>query len=210
MAIDAENSQYTKYADKWKKIDDIIDQENLTDYLIYLNAADTSPENKARNDAYRERAVFYGLTSQTVTGMIGTMHKKPPIIVLKPELEYLIDNVDGNGVSMLQQSQALAKDVTGKSRAGLFTSFPKTDKEITRADVVNGTFVATISHISPRQVINWATRTVGSVTSLSLVVIKTIEIELVDYEEKPKKVIRELFIDEADGLYKERRWVESE
>jgi len=207
MPIDSKNSQYNGQVDNWKKIDDIIDQKNLTDHLITLNPDDDSPENKSRNVAYKERAVFYALTSQTTTGMIGTMFKKAPVITLNASLEYFTKNVDGRGNSIYQQSQIVAKDVIGKSRCGLVTSFPVVEGEISRADIVSGKYVATIQHLTPTRIYNWHTETFGSVSKLTLVTISDQDVTFENYEEKTVDIVREMFLD--GGVYKERKWTKS-
>lgn len=204
MAIDAKHKQYDDNVSSWELVDDIIDQENLVDYLIVLNPTDMSDENKARNSAYKERAVFYALTSQTVTGMIGTIFNKVPSIDLPAQLEYFSKNVDGSGNSIYQQSQLVAKDAIGKSRCGLLVSFPVVEGEISKSDTNSGKYVATIQHISPRRIINWRTESFGAQNKLVLVVISDTKESFVDYVSTPVDIMRELYLEE--GIYKERIW----
>jgi len=208
MAIDSKHPQYIDNESKWKLIDDIIEENNLTDYLIELNSHDTSNENKARNAMYKERAVFYALAGQTASGMIGTVFSKNPLLVVPEGLSYIEGNIDGSGNSIHQQSRKAVLNTTTKSRAGLFTSFPETDGEISKEDVTSGKFVASINLITPQRIINWNTSTIGAKTFLSLVVFEDSKVELVDYEHKTVDILRELYID--DGIYKERHWIKAE
>jgi hypothetical protein len=205
MAIDAKHPQYTKYSGNWILVNDIVDQENLEQYLIYLNPTDYSDENKLRNDAYQERAVFYALTSQTVAGMLGTIFHELPKFEAPENLKYLAKNVDGRGNSIYQQSQAVTKDNLSISRAGLFVTFPKTDGQVSRADIASGFAVAKINHIKAENIINWKETSFGAISKLTLVVIKDVQSEMVDYEIVKTETLRELYIDE-DGIYKERIW----
>lgn len=211
MAIDAKHSQYEKNIDKWTLIDRVVDEEDVDEYLIELNPFDTSDENKARNKAYKERAVFYALTSQTVAGMIGTVFSRVPNVTVPPELEYVKENIDGSGNSIYQQSQKVVRAVSTKSRDGLFTSFPtiESGKEITKQDVIDGKYVATTQRIDAKRITNWRKKSFGAINKLVFIVFKDTKVEMVDYVEKATPILRELFIDE-DGFYKERRWVEVE
>ena len=208
MAIDTENPEYIKYKDKWELINNIVDQELLEQYLITLNPLDVSEENTERNKAYKERAVFYALTNQTVVGMLGVIFDKKPEYVSSDIMSYLSVNVDGRGNSLLQQAQVVTKNVLSISRDALYVSYPITQGEVSKADINQGLAVATIQHITADRVINWAEETTGAQTKLSLVVFKDNQTELVDYEHKEIETIRELFLDE--GIYKERIWTKPE
>lgn len=92
-------------------------------FLPYLNAADLSAENKARNDAYVERAVFYGATGRTLDGLIGIAFRKDPSHALPERLQYLLTDADGSRNSVYQQSQAVAANVLEVGRHGLMVDF---------------------------------------------------------------------------------------
>ena len=202
--IDAKHQQYTKYVNKWQLINDIVDQENLENYLIELNPSDTSQKNADRNAAYKERAVFYALTNQTVIGMLGIIFTKQPEFETDDVMSYLSTNADGRGNSIYQQSQVVTKNVLSVSRDGLYVSYPITEGEVSKADINDGLAVATIQRIEAERVINWAEITTGSITKLSLVVFKDNQTVIVDYEHKETETIRELYL---EGVYKERIWI---
>lgn len=207
MAIDAQHPQYVEEEPTWRKIEDITRLKNLSSYLIKLNPHDDSAENNARNEQYRKRAVFYAIAQQTVSGLLGLMFNRAPAVNLPSGLEYLAENADGAGVSIVQQSKGISEDVVRKSRGGLYVSYPKTDAPVSRADIQSGRMVATIHRLEPESIINWRTRTVGSKTILELVVIAA-EDERVGsdgYEVVKVPQMRELFLDE-DGTYNERIW----
>ena len=92
-------------------------------FLPYLNAADTSAENQARNASYVDRAVFYGATGRTLDGLIGIAFRKDPSNALPERLQYLLVDVDGSRNSIYQQSQAVASNVLEVGRHGLIVDF---------------------------------------------------------------------------------------
>lgn len=206
--IDAHNLQYDDNIIEWKKNDNIVKSHNVEDYLVVLNPQDESPENETRNEQYRERAVFYGISGQTVQGMTGSIFRKPPVSALPKELEYLNKNADGGGVSLNQLAKGCAADVLTCGRAGLAVSFPYSETQVSKADMTSGKVVATVHRFEAAQVINWSTVTVGSNTKLSLVVILESEEIVEDYKAKQVDVIREMFL--SDGIYKERKWTKTD
>ena len=208
MAIDARHPEYTAMLPKWEMIDDVMsdDEDRLKKYLRYLNPKDKSPENKIRNDQYKAAATWYGITSQTVSANIGTMFRRVPTINLPTQLEYMKENANGKGQSLYQLSQGSARTSLTRGRGGLFVSFPVTGGEVSRADMNNGKYVATINRIPAANIINWRETTVGAKTMLSLVVIETMEETIGDdgytVEYKPK--IIELML--KDGVHSMREW----
>lgn len=142
------------------------------DYLPVPNATDTSPENKERYAQYKERAVFYGVTGRTLSGLSGQVFRKNPDIKLPTVLGGYSDNIDGAGVSLWQQSKRTLTDVLAYSRAGLFVDYPDTEGRVaSRADIMEGRIRPTITRYEPWDIINWRTRKIGGEHKLSLVVI---------------------------------------
>jgi hypothetical protein len=142
-----------------------------------------------------------------MNGMNGLMFSKAPKIKLPSQLDYMKTNIDGGGVSIYQQMKATGKSVTKFGRGGLYTSYPRREGPASRADILAGEAVATISRVGPMSIINWRTIKRGSQSVLSLVVIKeTIDVIAEDgYTTKATEQIRELFLDESFN-YSERLW----
>lgn len=147
------NALYDQKIDQWMLIDDVVKSKNLTRHLVRLNSQDKSPENESRNKQYAERAIFYAVTGQTLRGMVGSIFRKWPQLAVPAELDYLKSNADGMGVSIYQQSQAVANSVISKGRAGLYVSFPESRGDISKADAFN--FMATIHRFEPEQILDW-------------------------------------------------------
>jgi len=120
----------------------------------------------------------------------------------------MLTNVDGSGVSINQQAQDSSSNVIKKGRSGLFVTYPKTEGAVSRADMDNGSLVATINKIEAEQIINWATETKGSKTFLSLVVIQESVEVIEDYEIKEIEQLRELAL--LDGIFTVREWRKNE
>jgi hypothetical protein len=205
--IDFKHPQWEELSPIWKMIDDCTRLKNLDEYVETLNPRDIGPDNIDRNRTFKKRALFYPVTQQTMKGMNGLIFSKQPKIELPSELEYMLTNVDGGGISLYQQMKASTNDVNRFGRMGLYTSYPKSSGPASRADIQSGLAVATISRVKPQYIINWRTKQRGSQVVLELVVIME-SIDIIDddgYTTKPTEQIRELFIN-AEDIYAEQLW----
>ena len=165
------------YAPRYKRVRDVVDGEyklkqrdlnNITaltksasipspSYLRYINPTDKSAYNQARNQGFINGARLFNATSRTLSGMFGMLFRADPESPeLNPQLDYLIDNVDGAGLSLNQQAQATAWNVLQVGRHGLLADMPRNDEgvEITQADVANG-FRPTIQQYSAENIWDW-------------------------------------------------------
>lgn len=206
MAVDFQHSDYTNNIDAWNLVDTFTSGKGVEAHLVTLNPNDTSKENVTRNAQYRERAVFYGIAGQTLAGLNGLLYRKYPEIVLPKGLEYLLKNADGSGVSIYQQAQQSTKECIKKGRFGLYVTFPPTDGQVSRADIISGKYIATIHKIDANQIINVQVKSVGSKIMLSKVVIKEVVEELADdgFEVELVDQWKELSLD--DGVFVVRDW----
>lgn len=220
MQINTTHPQYNDNIVDWTKIQDITRLKNLSRYLIELNPNDKSKENITRNEQYRKRAIFYAIASQTVQGMVGTVFRKWPTLELPGELQYMSENADGAGVSIYQSAQSTVDDVLRKGRAGLYVTFPQTEGEVKRADILAGRYVATIHRFSAEEIINWRVSRDGARSYIDLVITRERDESTVEngYSTEYVHIYRELYLDHLkDGegntisereVFHERVWRE--
>ena len=146
-----------------------------TVYLPQPNAADTSIDNQLRYNAYLTRAVFYNVSKRTLAGMVGEVFAVDPQIKVPEVLDPVVKDANGNGVTLVQLSQTGLETTLKKGRAGLFIDFPRRNAEegpVTRQQQLDGVVRPTINLYQPGCIINWRTKTIGSRTVLSLVVLQ--------------------------------------
>lgn len=170
-------TDFSNALEGWQRVDDVCAGEDAIKdgretYLPKLNALDKSKENTERYERYLERAVFYPFTARTLDGMVGTVFKKEPSIQAPPTLAYVKDNIDGQGISLVQQSKDTLSNVMKKGRHALYVDFPATERPLSAAEMATGHYQATIKSIPASAVRNWKTTTIGSKTVLSLIVIE--------------------------------------
>jgi Domain of unknown function (DUF4055) len=164
---------------KWTLIEDCIAGDEAikakkTEYLPQPNATDRSPENTARYDAYRNRAVFYNVVANTAKGLVGQVFNADPVSEYPEELEPLWYDADGRGVTLVQQAKKTLTAILTKGRCGLLVDFPKGKDDgtpFTRQEVLEGTARPTIVFYGARDIVNWRHKIVNAVSVLSLVVL---------------------------------------
>ena len=210
MSIDFKHPKYRENLENWNLVNDICDSKNLRRYLVKLNNADVSVENKMRNDQFFHRSVFAAVAGYTNRGFVGKIFSKSPTLEVPDELDYVRYDINGAGESIYQQSQEIVRDVIRIGRAGLLVDFPTTNGEVSRADILNGKVFATITRYDARDIINWRTERVGSKVKPVLVVLKSTrpETEPDRYTLKDKDIRIELALEE--GVYVQREWCQNE
>jgi len=173
--------EFTSLQLRWELIKDAISGEEqvkdrTTIYLPKPNATDLSPQNTARYEAYLTRAQFYNVTGRTLKGLVGTVFAKPPVAEIPKELDVLVDDVDGNGVSLDQLAERCYRDALAYGRSLLVVDYPNVadvneGKPASVAQLKAGEIRPTILRYDPWDIINWRTSRIGGKAILSLLVI---------------------------------------
>lgn len=171
--------EITSQLDKWKKVSDCLENEERIkkEGPRYLPVPETSSDpvqNQKVYEKYLLRAVFYPVASRTIDGLLGQVFQKDVDHDVPDEISFLIDDIDGFGTSLEQQSKKAVRDTIAFGRCGLLSDFPVIEdgKEITRADVLNGSIRPRVILYEKQNIINWRETNVAGQTILSLLVLK--------------------------------------
>lgn len=176
-------------------------------YLPMPNAADTSADNKARYKAYKARAVFFNATRRTLSGLVGQVFMRDPVVKVPAAMEIIVDNASGGGVSLTQQSKKSLSMTLAYSRSGLLVDYPNTGGATTVAQRDSGEVRAVINTYSPLEIINYRTETRGAIEYLSMVMLAESWASSDDgFELKTSCQFRELRI--INGVYVQNIWRE--
>jgi len=198
--ITSTHRDYDRFVKIWDYIDNVVTGRDVDKHIPTLNPRDDSDENMERNRQYKERAVFLKIAGRTVNRMVGLVFVKWPVLNIDGQLDYILTNVDGAGISIYQQSQACLKSVISKGRAGLLVEYPIVDGQCTREDMNRHELFATIQRFEPQQIINWSLDKCGAKLKLGRVVLR----DIIEEEYKVIEIYRELVIE--DGVYVSRLW----
>jgi hypothetical protein len=167
--------EVVKLLPQWKKIRDCIAGETAVKAaaVAYLPkpTSDNSQAAKLRYKEYLERAVFYNVTRPTLTGLVGQVFAKDPVVKLPKALEGMLNDVSGTGLTLRQQSKKALQMTLAFSRCGLFTDYPEVDGEMTRKEIEDLGVKPSITVYAPDEIVNWRLINDGYSEKLALVVL---------------------------------------
>jgi hypothetical protein len=147
-------------------------KKKRTEYLPKPNKSDASAENSARYEAYLQRAIFHGATARTQGNLVGQCFAIDPVATIPDAMQPWLNDVDGGGVSAIQQSKKALGFVTGFSRAFLWVDYPRTNGAVSIAEMEAQNIRPKLILCGPEDVINWRVESEGAKTKLALVVIR--------------------------------------
>lgn len=179
-------------------------------YLPRPNASDKSQDNKDRYDAYKKRAVFYNATGRTKHSLVGAVFRTWPTLTVPGALDYVATDIDGQGVSVYQQSQSVIGHLLEVGRHGLLVDYAAVEPgTVSRADEQAGRARANVASYPAESIINWKTRQVGGQHLLSLVVLREkVDVDTDDgFGSEQVTQYRVLRLD-VSGVYTQEVWEE--
>lgn len=170
--------EYTAAKYRWRLVRDVCKGSETVKaagdyYLPRPNASDKSQDNKDRYDAYKKRAVFYNATGRTKHSLVGAVFRTWPTLTVPGALDYVTKDIDGQGVSVYQQSQSVIGHLLEVGRHGLLVDYAAVEAgTVSKADEQAGRARANVASYPAESIINWKTRQVGGQHLLSLVVLR--------------------------------------
>lgn len=203
--VDHEHPLYEELKPAWEQVNDCLKGDRFVKkkkdiYLPKPNPSDVSHENDLRYKQYLTRAVFYNVTARTLSGLVGQVFAKDPVVEVPPLLDSIIEDSDGSGVSLIQQSKCVLGHVLANGRAGLFVDYPTVEGVATRQDQLDGSIRPNILHYDAASIINWRSERVGAKNRLTLIVLKETHVDADDgFEEEIVNQYRVLRL--VDGIY---------
>ncbi|MBP5948532.1 MULTISPECIES: DUF4055 domain-containing protein [unclassified Pseudomonas] len=144
------------------------------EYLPMPDPLNQSPENIARYEQLKKRAMFLNVVGRTRTGLLGAVFRKTAEIELPSAIDYLIENASGDGSSLEQLSKESTGECLDTGRGGLLVDFPKVrlpegQTALTVAQAANSR--AFIHFYCAESIINWREDVIDGVRRLTLVVL---------------------------------------
>lgn len=204
MSITNKHADYDKHVETWEKLDDVCGgqevikeakQKYLKLPLLFKCKAD--PHGTARYEEYLQRAMFPGVTSNTLASHIGLAFGKTPVFNRPPELEYLERNADGAGRSIWQAAQRATRLVSKNYRCGVYVDYPNVSPRKTKADERTSGAFPMIHIIKAKNILDWDHIVVGNQKKLSFVkIFETVQIRD-GFNLKSSEQIRVLLLEDA-------------
>ena len=178
MAINTTKNAYNEMLPKWMIIDDLL---NGTDAIVkggnkYL------PQGNQENDlSFKTRLKFSSYQDNfntTISGVAGLIFNKPVTYTnLNPKLEYFVQYADGANNHLDLAMVKMFSDALAYGIGYVLVDIPPKGSDAT---VQNKPF---LTHIDPKNIINWKTEIIDGKTILNMVVIKEyVEVDVDEFD----------------------------
>ena len=211
MNVDTEHPEYKTFISEWESIQDCcegqraIKQKNIK----YLKPMEGVYQRDSRYQNYLNRAVFVNFTGKTREGLTGAIFRNSPDYYLPPETEYLEQNADGAGESLVSLAKDVVGEVIAKGRHALLVDYPQVAQGLSLEELNILSPKATINRYTCENFINWRVEVINGQKMLSLAVLcehyDANDDEFVYEKEKQYRVLRL-----KDGVYTQQLYREDE
>lgn len=163
---------YDEVDEIWKLIRDVLGGKKYIDEEEETYVPNPGERDADEYAAYLKRACWYNATARTLEGYVGAIFRKDLEVEVPQEIEYLLEDTDGEGSTITQFSKKSAKDVVGLGRYGLLVDFPVADNVKTLAEEQKLNLRPHILGFSPESIVNWREERRGARTILTQVLIR--------------------------------------
>jgi len=183
MPVNAEHPQYTEKKDEWQRNNDC----DAGDIAIKKGKDKYLPmpekDNEERYKDFLTSALFTNYTGTKRRDLVGKVFRRPPVVTLPPELEYIKQKADNGNVTLETMGQRAVGNVWLNGRYALVATFPDIEMPLNEdgnpvaltAEQSEGlqAYIATYPALSVR---NW--RDVNG--QLTMVVLHEIDYDMTD------------------------------
>jgi hypothetical protein len=174
----AVRAEYTEALPGWQLVKRCVagprEVRKYDEYLPMPDPLNLSHENRARYEQLKRRAMFLNVTGRTRTGLMGAVFRKTAEVELPAAIDYLLENISGDGASLEQ----LCKEATGEcldtGRGGFLVDYPKVQmpEGQTSLTVAQAAKARAYVHFYPAEtIVNWREDVIDGVKRLTLVVL---------------------------------------
>jgi len=186
MPITSTHAEYSANTERWRKNRAACagqDEVKLASVLFLPDDSETDPSGEARGRyrRYLMRAVWLPVSSYTKEGLLGMIFRVPPEIELPSQLDYMLENADGAGLSLTQVAKIYAGEAIEVGRAGVLAEYPQSEAGLSAEQVKARNLQARITLYRAESVDNWKHELIGGVMKLTMV--KLCEIKEIEKDE---------------------------
>jgi hypothetical protein len=167
MPVNSMHADYLENIEAWQRIRDVLAGDRAIKRAgeKYVARLDSQSDEEFR--AYVERGSFYNATSRTVSGYVGMIFRRDPVlqlpdqsVALHPALRTFTNDVDLHGTTLDNYAKSLIAETVSIGRAGTLVDW---DGEKERR--------AYLCPYSAESILNWRQTRIGGQLKLSLVVL---------------------------------------
>ena len=199
MPITDLHNEYEDYSIQWKRIRDCIAGEDAVkdSGQVHLPKPDNMLPDQYVN--YLTRALFYGATGRTLSGLVGAVFRKRPIVQVPDRLRENLFNVTGTGVPFDNFAQHTVEETLAMGRFAVLVDRPA---EAEGLPYFRG--------YRAEEITNWRTETINGEEKLVQCILKEVaETPMADGFGTERK-LRYRVLNLTDGIYTVQIYEESE
>jgi len=207
MPVSTQHPAYFAAAPIWRRNRDAVAGQDAIKagaerYLPMPNESDKSDANKARYARYLARALWYAAPERTKNSLVGAVFRKgPEKQELPTQIDYLIENADGAGVSLIQLGKEIIGEQLEVGRVGLLVDYPTAPEGATLEDSAD--LRAFISIYTAENIVNWRVSKMHGQSVLTMVVLaETVETDDDEFSRDTETRYRVLRL--RDGIYSQQ------
>lgn len=188
-------------------------KHETTEYLKHPNMLDTtSAQQQRRYAAYIDGAEFHETPSETEMSMIGQMTEGEISAEFPAQIEYLIEDSDGDGMPLSGAIENTFKNVLEAGYHILLAEMSGLTgldtEQVSIADLKEINPRATIKHYTRESLIDWDFRRINGVMQLSLLVLREVQQERDSTTLVRTEVTTYLVLHlDDDGFYYQQKYV---
>ncbi len=154
MPIDSTHPRYDYYREDWRNARDAVAGQRAIKAAGQRYLPSLSGQNDAEYKAYKERALFYSITSKTLSALVGMITEKPPVTEYPPQMESYFS--DDYGPQFMELVSLAASELMLVGRFGILIDRPSNGGK------------PYLTTYTTENIINWRTNEDGSLSMLVL------------------------------------------
>ncbi len=167
MPVNSTHADYGENLDAWQRIRDVLSGDRAIKRAgeKYVARLDSQTDEEFRS--YVERGFFYNATSRTVSGYVGMIFRRDPVlqlpdksVSLHPALRSFVNDVDLLGTTLDSYAKNIIGDVVSVGRAGTLIDW--------QGERENRAY---LSMYAAESILNWRQTRIDGQLKLSLVVL---------------------------------------
>ena len=170
MPVSDTNQEYRDFQKKWSLTRDAangLTSKSARDYI----ARRTHEEENAYLMRV-EKAIYTNYTGRTREGLKGAIFRLNPQVELAPDMEFMLQNADGSGQSIIQVAKIATDEVMETGRFGMLADYPMVMEGMTAEQQRRLAIQPHIATYTAETIINWHVHVQNGRKVLGMLVLK--------------------------------------
>jgi hypothetical protein len=138
------------------------------------------PHDEERYKRYVERAYYMNVTGRTRDALVGMVFRRPESVEVPPAMEFLLEDADGTGVSLIQMAKDCLSNLLETGRHILFVDYSGSAVGLDAESERRAGLRPLILSYHAEALINWRTKIIGGRNRLVMAVLVEAENEARD------------------------------